>query len=139
MVIGYAYSDSQGSEKHSFVMQWGIFGQPEPFSRLADFGTRSAVVGLKRAGLKGSRRDAMAQILPFPHRGGIFDPDATSAMGQAYEKAIATIEPAAESQFVVRELIAKRIIRMARNCELDPDQLCTSALSGISRLGRIGR
>jgi hypothetical protein len=46
----------------------------------------------------------MAQILPFVRRCKIFGPDATLAMGEAYDKAIGTIHPNAESQFVVREL-----------------------------------
>ena len=54
----------------------------------------------------------MAQILPI-RRYKAFDPDATWAMGEAYDKAIGTIYPDAETRFVVRELIAKRIIRMA--------------------------
>src|SRR5262249_50287293 len=48
-----------------------------------------------------------------------FDPDATWAMGEAYDKAIGTIYPDAESRFVVRELIAKRIIRMAQKGVVD--------------------
>ena len=47
-------------------------------------------------------------------RCNVFDPDATLAMGEAYDKAIATIHTDAQSQFVVRELSAKRIIRMAQ-------------------------
>jgi len=46
-------------------------------------------------------------------------------MGEAYDKAIGTIYPDAELQFVVRELIAKRIIQMARKGVVDRDQLCT--------------
>jgi hypothetical protein len=69
----------------------------------------------------------MAQILPFVRRRNAFDADATSAMGEAYDKAIGTIHPDAESQFVIRELIAKRIIQMARKGVVDRDQLCTSA------------
>jgi hypothetical protein len=53
----------------------------------------------------------MAQILPFIGRSSVFAPDVTLA-----------IYPDAESQFVVRELIAKRIKGGA-----DRDQLCTSA------------
>jgi hypothetical protein len=69
----------------------------------------------------------MAQILPFVRRRNAFDADATSAMGEAYDKAIGTIHPDAESQFVIRELIAKRIIQMAQKGVVDRDQLCTSA------------
>jgi hypothetical protein len=83
----------------------------------------------------------VAQILPFIHRSSVFDPDVTSAMAEAYDKAIETIYPDAESQFVVRDLIAKRIIRMAQKGVVDRDQLCTSAaqttiLFGVSALDR---
>ena len=69
----------------------------------------------------------MAQILPFVRRCKVFGPDATLAMGEAYDKAIGTIHPDAESQFAVRELIAKRIIQIAQKDVVDRDQLCTSA------------
>ena len=78
----------------------------------------------------------MAQILPFPWRHDVFEPDATSAMGLAFDKAIAIIDPPAESRIVVRELIAKRIIRTARKGQLDREQLCRSAVSGIPIRGR---
>jgi hypothetical protein len=83
----------------------------------------------------------MAQILPFIRRSSVFAPDVTLAMGEAYDKAISTIYPDAESQFIVRELIAKRIIRMAQKGGADRDQLCTSAaqmtiLFGVSALDR---
>ena len=83
----------------------------------------------------------MAQILSFVRRCKVFGPDATVAMGEAYDKAIGTIHPDAESQFVVRELIAKRIIQIAQKRVVDRDQLCTSAaqttiLFGISALAR---
>ena len=67
-----------------------------------------------------------AQLLPI-RRYKAFDPDATWAMGAAYDKAIDTVHPDAESQFVIRELIAKRIIQMAQQGVVDRDQLCTSA------------
>jgi hypothetical protein len=73
----------------------------------------------------------MAQILPF-RRCNVFDPDAILAMGEAYDKAIGTIHTDAQSQFVVRELIAKRIIRMAQKGVVDRDQLCESALSRVA-------
>ena len=81
----------------------------------------------------------MAQILPFVRRCNVFDPNATLAMGEAYDKAMGTIYPDAESQFGVRELIAKRVIRMAQKGVVDRDQLCASAaqttiLFGVSAL-----
>ena len=69
----------------------------------------------------------VAQILPFIRRSSVFDPDVTLAMGKAYDKAIGTVHANVESQFVVRELIAKRIIQMAQKGIVDRDQLCASA------------
>jgi hypothetical protein len=54
-----------------------------------------------------------AQILPI-RRYKSFDPDATWAMGAAYDKAIDTVHSDAESQLVIRKLIAKRIIQLAQ-------------------------
>jgi len=74
----------------------------------------------------------MAQILPFIRRCNVFEPDVTLAMGDAYDKAMATISTEAQSQFVVRELIARRIIRMAQKGVVDRDQLCVWALSRVA-------
>ena len=83
----------------------------------------------------------MGQVLPFIRRNGVFAPDVTLAMGEAYDRAIGTVHTNAESQSVIRELIAKRIVRMAQKGVVDRDQLCTSAaqrtiLFGVSALGR---
>jgi len=74
----------------------------------------------------------MAQILPFIRRCNVYEPDVTLAMGDAYDKAMATISTEAQSQFVVRELIARRIIRMAQKGVVDRDQLCVWALSRVA-------
>jgi len=74
----------------------------------------------------------MAQILRFIRRCNVFEPDVTLAMGDAYDKAMATISTEAQSQFVVRELIARRIIRMAQKGVVDRDQLCVWALSRVA-------
>jgi len=73
----------------------------------------------------------MAQILPFVRRCSVFEPDVTLAIGDAYD-AIATIPTEAQSQFVVQELIARRIIRMAQKGMVDRDQLCVWALSKVA-------
>ena len=73
----------------------------------------------------------MADIIQFPRRLKVFDPDLTEKMGNAYDKAISTLDEHAE--LIVRELIAKRIIRMAQSGEADPELLCTSALSGFRK------
>jgi len=69
----------------------------------------------------------VAQIVPFIRRSSVFAPDVTLAMGEAYDRALCTIHPDVESRFVVRELIAKRIILMAQKGIVDRDQLCASA------------
>ena len=103
----------------------------------------AALVRSVRIGGEGRRwrSTLLSQILPFVRRCKVFGPDATLAMGEAYDKAIGTIHPDVESQFVVRELIAKRIIQIAQKDVVDRDQLCTSAaqttiLFGISALAR---
>ncbi len=77
----------------------------------------------------------VAQILPFIRGSSVFAPDVTLAMGEAYDKAISAIYPEVESQSVVRELIAKRVIRMAQKGVVDRDQLCTSASQTIILFG----
>jgi hypothetical protein len=80
----------------------------------------------------------MAQILPN-RRYKAFDPDATWAMGAAYDKAIiGTVHPDAESEFAIRELIAKRIIQMAQKGVVDRDELCTSVAQKSILFGVFG-
>jgi hypothetical protein len=80
----------------------------------------------------------VAQTLPFIRRSIVFAPDATLAMGEAYDRATGTI-PDAKSQFVVRELIAKRIIQMAQRGIVDRDQLCAPAAQTTILFGVSGR
>lgn len=77
----------------------------------------------------------MADIIPFPRRVKVFDPDLTTTMGDAYDKAMITLGDG-RSELVIRELIAKRIVRMAQNGEVDAECLCTSALSGFRKTAR---
>ena len=74
----------------------------------------------------------MADILQFRLRLNVFAPELTSAMGDAYDKAIATLSKD-DSELAVRELVAKRIVRLARCGERDPEYLCSSALSGFRK------
>jgi hypothetical protein len=74
----------------------------------------------------------MAEILQFRPRLTVFVPELTSAMGDAYDKAIAAL-PNRDSGLMVHELLAKRIIRLARRGEYDPEHLCSSALSGFRK------
>jgi hypothetical protein len=74
----------------------------------------------------------MADILQFRPRLNVFAPELTSAMGDAYDKALAAL-PDTESELVVRELLARRIIKSARRGERDPEHLCSSALLGFTK------
>jgi hypothetical protein len=74
----------------------------------------------------------MGQVLQFPSR-NVFYPETIKIMGAAYDSAIAGLPADSESEFLIRELIAKRIIKMARCGEDDRERLCKSALSGFGR------
>jgi hypothetical protein len=60
---------------------------------------------------------------------GVFEPEATAAMGEAFEAACKELQDGGEPE--VRKLIAKRIIAAARRGELDPVRLRTAVLSWI--------
>jgi hypothetical protein len=61
---------------------------------------------------------------------GAFGPEATAAMGEAFEAACKELHDADKSE-PVRKLIARRIIAAARRGELDAVRLRTAALSRI--------
>jgi len=60
----------------------------------------------------------------------VFEPEATAAMGEAFEAACKELHDGDEPE--VRKLIAKRIIAAASGGELDPVRLRAAALSGLS-------
>jgi hypothetical protein len=76
----------------------------------------------------------MADILQFRPRLNVFAPELTLAMGDAYDKAIASL-PNTEAELMVRELVAKRIIRLARRGERDPEQLGAVGIQETSNRG----
>jgi hypothetical protein len=61
---------------------------------------------------------------------GVFEPEATAAMGEAFAAACKEFHDGGEPE--VRKLIAKRIIAAASKGELDPVRLRAAALSGLS-------
>ena len=75
----------------------------------------------------------MGQVLQFPRRQNIFFPETTQAMGYT---AIASLREDAASELFVRDLVAKRIIKMARRGEVDRERLCKSAISGFVKSRR---
>ena len=60
---------------------------------------------------------------------GVFEPEATAAMGEAFDAACKELHDGGEPD--VRKLIAKRIIAAAGRGELDPVRLRAAALSWI--------
>src|SRR5262249_7574777 len=79
---------------------------------------------------------AMGQVLQFPRRQNIFFPETTQAMGSAFDTAIVSLREDAASELFVRDLVAKRIIKMARRGEVDRERLCKSAISGFVKSRR---
>ncbi len=61
---------------------------------------------------------------------GVFESEATAAMGEAFEAACRELHGGGDPE--VRKLIAKRIIVAASRGELDPVRLRAAALSGLS-------
>jgi hypothetical protein len=60
---------------------------------------------------------------------GVFGPEATAAMGKAFDAACKELHDCHEPE--VRKLIAKRIIAATRRGELDPTRLRMAALSWV--------
>ena len=71
----------------------------------------------------------MANVLPF-FQGAAFDDDATQVMGKAFDRACQSLHDNGQPD-LVRQIIAKRIIEVARKGERDPDELCARALQAL--------
>ena len=71
----------------------------------------------------------MANLLPF-FPSAAFDHNATRAMGKAFDRACHSLHDIGQPD-LVREIIAKRIVEVARDGERDPDELCVRALKAL--------
>jgi hypothetical protein len=71
----------------------------------------------------------MTNLLPF-FPSAAFDHNATRAMGKAFDRACHSLHDIGQPD-VVREIIAKRIIEVARDGERDPDELCVRAVKAL--------
>ena len=71
----------------------------------------------------------------MPFRNEAFEPEVIKAMSQAYEKACVTIQAGPHAQ-LAKEILAKRIIQLARQGCTDPDKLCAEVLKvfGFERI-----
>jgi hypothetical protein len=68
-------------------------------------------------------------IVPFL-RGGSFDPETTRVMGRAYDTVRTTLHDTGQP-LVVEEVIAARVIDIAKTGERDPDTICQRALTAL--------
>lgn len=64
-----------------------------------------------------------------------FDPEITRLMGVAYEQACRSLE---DGNAAARELVAKRIIKAARQGERDPAKLAAYGIEGFSAAPPLG-
>jgi hypothetical protein len=70
-----------------------------------------------------------ATIVPFL-KDGSFDPETVHAMGDAFDKARKLLHDRGQPG-VVQEIIAKRIIDVARTGERNADRMCKLVLAGF--------
>ena len=63
---------------------------------------------------------------------GAFEPEATAAMGEAFDAACKALDDTGQPQ-IVREIIAQRIIEAASRGERDPVRLAEVALPWLER------
>jgi hypothetical protein len=72
--------------------------------------------------------------MPSSTRHGVFDPEATAAMGEAFDAACEELHCVTQPE-LVRELIAGLIIAAASRGELDPVRLRMVAVAGFATRG----
>lgn len=72
----------------------------------------------------------MGSMYPFVPRDDAFDAEATARLCEAFDKACRDLHDTGQPE-IVREVIAKKIMEIARRGERDPDRLCDAALLSI--------
>jgi hypothetical protein len=70
----------------------------------------------------------MASIVPFISN-AIFEPEDIKAMSDAYDRALEKIRDFGHPNKIVKEIVAKRIIKLAKAGERDLHRLCDSAMA----------
>jgi hypothetical protein len=71
----------------------------------------------------------MPTILNYISREDVFEPEILATMGDAYDRALRLLYPKPPRS--AREIIAARIISLARKGESDPRKLCEEALFAL--------
>ena len=72
----------------------------------------------------------LGSILEFARPNTAFDAEAASALIAAYEQAIVNLHDKGQPA-IVRQIIAKRIVKFAASGERSPDRLCEAALRSL--------
>jgi hypothetical protein len=73
----------------------------------------------------------MGQILQFIRPYDVFDPETLVILGEAYDKALASLHDRGQP-LLVREIMAERIFDLATMGERNPDRLCKAALGSLA-------
>ena len=68
-------------------------------------------------------------VIPF-FREAVFDPETTQILGQAFDGACKALHDIGQPD-VVKDVIAKRIIQIAKTGERDPNRLCKRTLKAL--------
>jgi hypothetical protein len=76
----------------------------------------------------------MGIVVELLSRDTAFDPDTLQALCQAYDKTLAQLRDTGQPR-IVKEVIAERIIALAKTGERNPDRLCAEALGDTFALG----
>ena len=71
----------------------------------------------------------MGDIVKF-FRDASFDPETVKVLCDAYDKASRSLHDNGQPD-IVKEVIARRIISLAKKGERDPDRLCAGALAAL--------
>jgi hypothetical protein len=71
----------------------------------------------------------MGTIIDLFHAAA-FDPETVKRLLDAYEKALKSLHDTGQPP-IVNEIIAQRIIALAKKGERDPDRLCAGALTAL--------
>jgi len=73
----------------------------------------------------------VAEILQFIRPSDSFGPEVLDALGKAYDMTLAALQDGGQPD-VVREVIARRIIKAAKKGQHDPAVLCAIALAAFN-------
>ena len=82
-----------------------------------------------RTVLEKAAKAVMATIVDL-FRQTSFDPDTIKTLREAYDRALRSLHDAGQPD-IVKEIIAQRIIALAKQGERNPDRLCSDALSAL--------